>query len=232
MIEVSFPPTEPASSVPPTPIFLSEDGNRSNFRSSVFFKNTKRWTKLRNISSYRCNILSLDFVTVDGFWIDDRIYWTVWYSAWLHFTIHYPSLTHTHTQLHWSLLIAASNSGHSFSSGLPNCPWPQLPASHSNSSQRLNLSSSLTNSLIHQLLFTALNSTDFTSLTLLLITFRHGPHRNHLSSLAVSNCCSENMLICKAVTRLRLSSSCFFRYHCLATSLHVTVPSSELVRAE
>jgi hypothetical protein len=32
-------------------------------------------------------------VTTDGVGIDDRIYWTIWYSAWLHFTVQ----THTHT---------------------------------------------------------------------------------------------------------------------------------------
>lgn len=31
-------------------------------------------------------------------------------------------------------LVVASNGGHSPSSGLPNCPQPQLSASHSNSS--------------------------------------------------------------------------------------------------
>jgi predicted PolB exonuclease-like 3'-5' exonuclease len=35
--------------------------------------------------------------TTDGFWIDDCIYWTLWYSAWLHFTIHYYTNTHTQT---------------------------------------------------------------------------------------------------------------------------------------
>jgi hypothetical protein len=43
-------------------------------------------------------ILSRDWnVTVDGFWIDDRIYWTLRYSACLQFTIHYYIYTHTHT---------------------------------------------------------------------------------------------------------------------------------------
>jgi hypothetical protein len=39
-------------------------------------------------------ILSCDLVTVNGFFIDDRIYWTFWYSSWLHFTVH------THTSVH------------------------------------------------------------------------------------------------------------------------------------
>jgi hypothetical protein len=39
--------------------------------------------------------------------------------------------------------VAASNSGRSPSSVFPNCPQPQLPASNSNTSQRLNSSSPL-----------------------------------------------------------------------------------------
>jgi hypothetical protein len=61
---------------------------------------------------------------------------------------------------------------------------PQLPASNSNSSQRPNCSSPLidctpTNSL-HSIV---LNCTE---LTVLLVTSRHGPHRKHKSSIAVS----------------------------------------------
>jgi hypothetical protein len=33
-------------------------------------------------------------VTIDGFRTDYRIYWTLWYSTWLHFTVH--CYTHTH----------------------------------------------------------------------------------------------------------------------------------------
>jgi hypothetical protein len=33
----------------------------------------------------------------------------------------------------------------------------------------------------------------------LLITFRHAPHRKHRSSVAVSECCRSNMLVCEAV---------------------------------
>jgi hypothetical protein len=43
-------------------------------------------------------------------------------------------------------LVTVSNNGRSPSSGFPKCPRHQLPASHSNSSQRLNCSSPLTNS--------------------------------------------------------------------------------------
>jgi hypothetical protein len=49
-------------------------------------------------------------VAIDGVRNDDRIYWTLWYSAWLHFTIHY----YTHTSVHSHFFIsrcsvAASN---------------------------------------------------------------------------------------------------------------------------
>jgi hypothetical protein len=36
-------------------------------------------------------------VTINGFWIDRRIYWTLWYSAWLHFTVH----CYTQTAVAW-----------------------------------------------------------------------------------------------------------------------------------
>jgi hypothetical protein len=47
-------------------------------------------------------------------------------------------------------LVVASNGGRSPSTGFPKVPWPQLPVSHSNSLQRLNPSSPLTNTLTHQ----------------------------------------------------------------------------------
>jgi hypothetical protein len=64
-------------------------------------------------------------------------------------------LLHTHTSVHSHVftsrcLVTASNCGLSPSSGFPKYPRPQLPASHSNCSQRLNLSSPLSNSLTHQ----------------------------------------------------------------------------------
>jgi hypothetical protein len=91
-------------------------------------------------------ILSRDRVlTIDGVWTDDRIYWTLWYSAWLV----YSPLLHTVFTVMSSLLllIMAYNGRRCPSSGFPNCPLPQLPASNSNSSPWLNCSSPLTNSV-------------------------------------------------------------------------------------
>jgi hypothetical protein len=45
-------------------------------------------------------------------------------------------------------LVSASNGGRSRSSGFPNCRRPLIPASHNNSSQKLNPSCYLTNLLI------------------------------------------------------------------------------------
>jgi hypothetical protein len=91
------------------------------------------------------------------------------------------TVLHTHIRVHSYVVIsrcsvAAFNSGRSPSSAFPNYPRRQLPASHSNSSQRLNLTSltQVTNQV---------NSTD--SLTAVLMTSRHGPHNKHLSSVTV-----------------------------------------------
>jgi hypothetical protein len=109
-------------------------------------------------------------VTIDGFWIHNRIYRTNWYSVSLHFTLHY--YIHTHTNVHSHVFtsrcsVSASNGGRFLSIGYPNYPRTQLPASKSNTSQRLNLSSSLTAWLTQ-----SLNWLHW--LTPLLITSRHG----------------------------------------------------------
>jgi hypothetical protein len=41
--------------------------------------------------------------------------------------------------------------------------------------------------------------TDWLSLTALLITSRHVPHRKYLSSVAVSNCCRVGMTVCESI---------------------------------
>jgi hypothetical protein len=51
-------------------------------------------TKLISVFQIIVTYLS---VTRDGFWIHDRIYYTLWYSAWLHFTIHNDIHIHIHT---------------------------------------------------------------------------------------------------------------------------------------
>jgi hypothetical protein len=85
-------------------------------------------------------ILSRVRVAIDGVWLKDRIYWTLWYNAWLH----YSSLLHTHTHTHTSVYshvfislcsVAASNSGRSPSSVFPNYPR----ASATNSHQQLTI---------------------------------------------------------------------------------------------
>jgi hypothetical protein len=90
-----------------------------------------------------CHVMECDYRRS---WIGYRIYWTLWYSAWLRFTVQYLTHTSVHVTSHCRCLVAASNGGHSPYSGFPKCPRPQLPVSNSNSSQWLDLSSSLTNS--------------------------------------------------------------------------------------
>jgi hypothetical protein len=100
------------------------------------------------------DIITTFRVTVERFWIDDKIYWTLRYSAWLQFKIHYYTYAHNSVHSHdfnCSFSVAASNSGRSPSSGFPNYPRRQLQAPHSNSSQWLNSSFSHTDSsLINQ----------------------------------------------------------------------------------
>jgi hypothetical protein len=43
-------------------------------------------------------------VTVDGVWIGNSIYWTLWYSAWLQFTFHYYTHTFPQSRLYYPLL--------------------------------------------------------------------------------------------------------------------------------
>jgi hypothetical protein len=119
--------------------FNSAEGGHSSGSSeySVY----SAWTAVSNPTIVF--IVAWSSVTIGAYWIADRIYWTLWYSSWLHFTVHSYTLVSTITSS-LPLLGSASNGGRSPSSGFPNCPRPQLPASHSNSSQRLNLSGPLT----------------------------------------------------------------------------------------
>jgi hypothetical protein len=116
--------------------------------SKTFYRNKVSLSNIQRIYINMC-VLSRVWVTMDGFWFDDRIHWTVWYSAWLRFTVHCCTHQCLQSRLHWRYLLAASNGGRTPSSGYPSSPRLQLPASHSNSSQRLNRGSYLTHSLPH-----------------------------------------------------------------------------------
>jgi hypothetical protein len=147
-------------------------------------------TMQSSIQSHFWHQLSRDWVTIHGFWIDDG------------FIAHFDTARDYNLQfiiLHTSVYshmctsrcsVAAFNGERSPSSGFPNYLRPQLPPSHSNSSKRLNISSSPTNSLTEWLTQsltnqrTQFNST-FTNSTAPLITSRHGPHRKHRSITAV-----------------------------------------------
>jgi hypothetical protein len=148
------------------------------------------------VSDYRCIL------------IEDRIYCTPWYRAWLHFTVNCYTHAHTHTSVQSYVFtsrcsVAAPNGERSRCFGFPNYPTPQLPASDSNSSQRLNLSSSLTNSPTNQL----------NSLTLINCSTYIGMDR------------TENtvpLLLFMVRCRSTGHCVCLFRGRCLATGLHAT----------
>jgi hypothetical protein len=109
-------------------------------------------------------------VAIDGFWIDDSIYCTLRYSAWLHFTVH----THVFTS---RCSVAASNDGHSlpFGSATDHNDWITL-----------------NNSVTHQ----PTNSTQLTDWSGLLITSRQGEQRKHSSSVAACGPLPSNGSTC------------------------------------
>jgi hypothetical protein len=65
------------------------------------------------------NILPRDRVIIDGFWVGNRIYWTVIQLV----TTLNKSVQHTDQCSHSCCLVTASNHAYSLASGLPNCPW-------------------------------------------------------------------------------------------------------------
>jgi hypothetical protein len=73
-------------------------------------------------------------VIIDGVWFGNLIYWTPKHTTrdyTLQITITYRLVLSV--SLHCHCLVAASNGGSSPSSAFPNCPRPQLLASHCNS---------------------------------------------------------------------------------------------------
>jgi hypothetical protein len=121
----------------------------------------------------------------------------------LQFTVTHTH-THTHARTHTlvstvstsSCLVAASNSRRSPSSGFLNYPRPQLPASHSNSSQWLNPISPLTKSL-----------------TCPIITSQHRMRRKHRFSLFLYPLVAVEFLrSCLLVEPLPSSGCCVVTY--------------------
>jgi hypothetical protein len=76
-------------------------------------------------------------------WTDNRIYCTFWYSAWLHFTVHYYKHSCPRSRLQCRHLLTAAKGGLPLSPGFSNYPQPQLLAFNSNRS-RLNARCSVT----------------------------------------------------------------------------------------
>jgi hypothetical protein len=105
------------------------------------------------------------WVTIDSVWIGNWIHWTLTERTYKNLRqSHWVTRSKYHCNYSTRKVlsdfpsrcsVAASNGRRSPSSGFPNDPRSQLPASHSNNSQRLTLSSSLidwlTQSLTNQL---------------------------------------------------------------------------------
>jgi hypothetical protein len=116
--------------------------------SSAQFKTLRTTHKrplyiLQQCSTMYCRnmILSHGRVTTDRVWIGNWNYWTLTHNSWLHYHMHTPMST----VMFSVLLLGRSFQWWTFPFlWVPEISSPQLPASNSNSSQRLNHSSSLT----------------------------------------------------------------------------------------
>jgi hypothetical protein len=122
------------------------------------------FTSLQYLYKMADNILSHVWrVTTDGLWTDDQIYWTLWCSAWLHFTVHCYIHTLLSAVMCSLLLLGSGFQRQMFSSiWLLNCRQPQLPVPNRGSLQGLNHRSTPTT----------------TAKLVLLITSQHRPHKN------------------------------------------------------
>jgi hypothetical protein len=153
-------------------------------------------------------------VTIDGVWIGE---WTYWQQTWLVSTSNYSAVTDLHTS--------------------------QITGAHAKSSQPAVsirfLVSDLNNGdssapVLISLLFGKYPTSDWThsSLTVLLITSLHGPHRKHHSSVlafmsvAAGTCLPSHSIaatICSHLLRISClattSFHCLLRGRCLETNV-------------
>jgi hypothetical protein len=154
--------------------------------------------------------LKLILTPVVTWWSDYRRVFDWWYDLFdsdiaRDYTLQFTIYTHARTSVHSHVFtnrfsVASSKGGLSLSSGFPNYLRPQLPDSHSNSSQQLSPSSPLANLLTHQPTDSIL--LNWHSLTVLLLTSRHGPRRKLRFSVAVYGPLPNNgrcLVVCFAV---------------------------------
>jgi hypothetical protein len=124
--------------------------------------------------------------------------------------------------------VAASKGRRFLSSGFPNCPRPQLPAPHSNSSQRLNSSRYTTNSLTHQLNHWFSPLTNCNLKDVLLITSWYRQHIKQRSSFAVKllpwkHASLQSRYLAMSVLQLNISLS-----FSTDASVHHTIDSAKM----
>jgi uncharacterized membrane protein len=135
------------------------------FHIFIHFLQANTW-RVSRVVHKRClkydfqfiNTITCQSVTIDGVWICNWSHWPLT-DPWLQETIALSLIHILYNSLqNWPRLISLCCLFTSrylltvpFTLISRSIPVPQLPASHSNSSQRLNCSSPLTHSLTHQL---------------------------------------------------------------------------------
>jgi hypothetical protein len=138
----------------------------------------------------------MEVIIMSRVWVTKDWFIGLLYNSWLHFINHYHKQTSIHSHVFSSRCsVAACNGTRSPSSASPNCSRPQLPASNSDSSQRLKPSSSLTHSLTQNattLHFTQLHSTELAPFhsTSYVVPARTS-QKTELSYCCVSICCGS-----------------------------------------